>query len=120
MPSLKRAEHLLRHPEELLALLGDALRKAYAKRGALVKVFEDFLLLFRLVKAWVLGEYREIPRQVILWAVLAILYFLSPLDAIPDLLPGGLFDDVMVISFILKRIKTDLDRFSDWENGRKK
>lgn len=115
MRFFRQAEHLLRHPEQLLETLATALKKAYAKRSALFTIFEDFLLLFRLVKAWVLGEYRSTPRKVILWAILAILYFLSPLDAIPDIFPGGYLDDIAVISFILKRIKDDLDKFRDWE-----
>lgn len=117
---LRRARHLIRHPEELLTLLSQALQKAYAKRSVLYKIFEDFLLLFRLVRAWVMGEYRQVPRSTILWAVVAILYFLSPLDAFPDIFPGGYIDDVAMISFIIKRIKDDLDKFSGWESEEKK
>jgi uncharacterized membrane protein YkvA (DUF1232 family) len=117
---LKKAEHLLRHPEELLALLGQGLKKAYDKRTALYHVFEDFLLLFRLVKAWITGEYKEAPRTTIVWCVIAILYFLSPLDFIPDIFPGGYLDDIAIITFILKRIRGDLDKFTEWEKKKKK
>ena len=98
---LRRARRLIKNPEELLAIVAQGLAKAYSKRTVLVKIFEDFLTLFRLVKAWVKGEYKEVPRKTILWAVLAILYFLSPLDAFPDILPGGYLDDIAVITFIL-------------------
>ena len=101
-------------------MLAQGLAKAYSKRTVLVKIFEDFLLLFRLVRSWVMGDYKEVPRKTILWAVLAILYFLSPLDAIPDIFPGGYIDDIAMISFILGRIKPDLDLFSEWERKRKK
>lgn len=96
-------------------MLGRALKKAYEKRTLLVRVYEDFLTLFRLVKAWVTGEYRDIPKRVILWSVLAILYFVSPLDAIPDILPGGYFDDIAFIHFIVNRFQSDLERFRAWE-----
>ena len=116
MPGLfRRAEHLLLHPEELFATLATALRKAYSKRTILFRIFEDFLLLFRLVKAWVRGDYREAPRGVIIWAVLAILYFLSPIDAIPDIFPGGYLDDIAVISYVLRKTKDDLEKFRAWE-----
>ena len=116
---LRQVEHLLRHPDELLPMLGSALKKAYSKRSILLQVFEDFLSLFRLVKAWVKGEYRNVPRKAIFWAVLAILYFLSPLDFIPDLFPGGYLDDITVISFVIRRIQEDLDGFKNWEKNRK-
>ena len=116
MPKIiRRARKLIKNPEELIELLTQALGKAYAKRGVLYKIYGDFMLLFRLVRAWVQGEYRQVPRTTILWAVVAILYFLSPIDAIPDLLPGGFIDDIAMIAFILKRIKGDLDKFSGWE-----
>ncbi len=119
MPSIiHRARRLLGNPEELLATLSRGLTKAYSKRSVLVKIFEDFLLLFRLVKAWVLGEYKEAPKRTILWAVLAILYFLSPVDAILDILPGGYLDDIAMISFVLGRIKPDLELFSAWERAK--
>lgn len=121
MPKLfHRTEHLLRHPEELLATLTAALGKAYAKRLVIWKVFEDFLMLFRLVKAWVTSEYADVPKKTIFWAILAIIYFLSPLDLIPDIFPGGYFDDIAVISFVVNRIKADLDKFSSWERAQKK
>lgn len=118
MPRLfLRAKHLLQHPDELLAILGDAMRKAYSKRSVLVHIFEDFLLLFRFVKAWVVGDYRQVPKKSVFWALLAILYFLSPLDLIPDILPGGYIDDIFVISYVLKKIRVDLDQFRLWEKS---
>jgi uncharacterized membrane protein YkvA (DUF1232 family) len=116
----RSANHLLRHPEELLPLLGKGLKKAYAKRTALYAIFEDFLLLFRLVKAWVMGEYKDVPRKTIFWSVIAILYFISPLDAFPDLFPGGYIDDIAFITFVLGRIRGDLDSFTSWEKKKKK
>jgi uncharacterized membrane protein YkvA (DUF1232 family) len=119
MPNLlKRAQHLLRHPDELMHLLGDALRKAYANRKILFKVFRDFLLLFRFVKAWALGEYHDAPRISVLWAVLAILYFINPIDLIPDVLPGGYIDDIAFIAYVVRRIRGDLDKYTVWEEAR--
>jgi uncharacterized membrane protein YkvA (DUF1232 family) len=116
MPNLfRRAQHLLKHPEELLHMLGDAMKKAYAKRSVIVHIFEDLMLLFRFVKAWVKGEYREVPTRSVFWAIFAILYFLSPIDLIPDFLPGGYLDDIAVITFVLKKIRADLDKFIAWE-----
>lgn len=116
---LRRAEHLLLHPEELLRTLGEALRKAYDQRKILIHVFTDFILLFRLVKAWGTGEYKHVSRTSILWAVLAILYFLSPLDLIPDIFPGGYIDDIYVISFVARRIQEDLVKFRAWQKEQK-
>ncbi len=101
-------------------MLTTALSKAYAKRRVLYRVFEDFLLLFRLVRAWVVGEYRQVPRRTIFLAILAILYFLNPLDIFPDIFPGGYLDDIAFISYVIQKIKEDLEKFSGWESAKKK
>jgi uncharacterized membrane protein YkvA (DUF1232 family) len=47
----------------------------------------------------------------------ALVYFLMPLDAIPDpIVALGLIDDVAVISRTLKLTRTDLDRYQQWRN----
>lgn len=115
-----QARRLLRRPDELLALLGKGLTKAYARRILLWNVFADFLILFRMVKAWAMGQYKESPKQTILWAIAAIVYFVSPLDAIPDILPGGYLDDIAFITFIVNRIRPNLDEFLAWEKKQKK
>jgi uncharacterized membrane protein YkvA (DUF1232 family) len=53
--------------------------------------------------------------------VAAILYFISPLDVIPDFIPGvGYVDDVAVIAWVLNSIAHDLDDFRAWEQDRGK
>ena len=101
-PFFRRADFLLRHPEELVRTLGDALKKTYAKRAVLRRVFSDFILLFRFVRAWVRGDYREMPRKSVYWALFAIIYFLSPIDLIPDHIPVfGLLDDYAVLGLAI-------------------
>jgi uncharacterized membrane protein YkvA (DUF1232 family) len=108
---------LLRKPDELLNLMMKGIKLAYLRKAALVHIFDDFLLLIRLVKAWVKGDYQETPHKVIFWAVLAVVYFVSPIDAFPDLLPGGFVDDIAFIGFVIGRIRSDLDRFQLWEKS---
>jgi uncharacterized membrane protein YkvA (DUF1232 family) len=42
----------------------------------------------------------------------------SPLDLLPDFIPWiGLFDDAVVLAWLLASLAKDLDRFRDWEQG---
>ncbi|WP_404283527.1 YkvA family protein [Exiguobacterium aurantiacum] len=43
--------------------------------------------------------------------VAAVLYFVSPFDAIPDDVPLGLFDDAQVIDYVHEQLASDIDRF---------
>jgi len=41
----------------------------------------------------------------------------SPLDLIPDFLPGvGYLDDAMIVRFVYRAVKAELDRFMEWES----
>jgi len=44
-------------------------------------------------------------------------YFISPIDIIPDFLPLiGLSDDVALLVFIFKSIDEELLKFNQWQN----
>ncbi len=52
--------------------------------------------------------------------IVALIYFLSPIDLIPDTIPGaGYIDDVVVVSGCLALVRTDLEDYRIWrkENG---
>jgi len=72
-------------------------------------------VLIRLVQRTVRGQYR-LPWRSLVYAMSAILYFLSPLDLIPDFLLGiGYVDDVAVVFGVLNALRDDLARFVAWE-----
>ena len=58
--------------------------------------------------------------ESLLLIVAAIIYFVSPVDAIPDVLPVGLLDDAVVIAFVIGVVKEELDDFMEWEKKRSK
>ena len=113
-----KAEGYVRDPKKAKKLLEDAVKKAkdYEKnRGPLAEVWSYLTALYRLLRAYIRGEYRDIPWGSIVLVTVAILYFVSPIDLIPDFLPGGLIDDAALIVFVVKQIKADLDDFLTWE-----
>ena len=77
------------------------------------------MALFRLMKAYYSGDYRDIPWGSIVMATGAIIYFVSPIDLIPDWIPfAGYVDDAAVILFVVRQIKSDVDNFMEWEAER--
>jgi uncharacterized membrane protein YkvA (DUF1232 family) len=83
----------------------------------LTKLVNQVKLLYELVRAYVDGSYREVPWASIAMAVAATLYFLSPLDLIPDVIPViGLLDDALVVRFTLSAIQSDLRAFCEWKS----
>ncbi|WP_026692250.1 YkvA family protein [Peribacillus kribbensis] len=97
-------------------LLARALRKAGKNELSLKGVWTRLQLLFELVKAWSTGRYRDIPYRSLLMIVIGIIYFVSPIDFIPDFLFGlGILDDAAVLGFIVSQMDPDLNRFQQWK-----
>lgn len=79
---------------------------------------ERFYVLGRLIKAYALGRYRDIPWKSILIIVAAIIYFVNPLDLLPDLIPvAGLTDDFAVLVWVYNTVNTEIDKFLAWERA---
>ncbi len=80
-------------------------------------LLSDIPLLVSLVKSWVAGEYREIPYNTIVAIVATLLYVISPIDIIPDIIPGvGFADDAMAVAFCIKMLHDDLEKYKAWRD----
>lgn len=113
-----RAKKYVDNPKEINGLLKKALHKANHKKGSLTEVWDKLQLFLELVKAWSKGEYRDISKKTIVMIVATVIYFVSPIDLIPDFLVGlGIFDDVAVIGFTAKQISKELERFKSWKDN---
>lgn len=98
-------------------LADDALAKAARNRGALGRVWDDVTSLVRLLKAWAAGSYRAMPWRSVSVAIAGLLYFVSPIDAMPDFIPAlGFLDDVFIVTWVMRAIQKDLDKFRLWEH----
>ena len=115
----EKAKKYTDHPKEINGLLKKALHKANNKKGSLTEVWDKLQLFFELVKAWSKGEYHDISKKTIILIVATVLYFVSPIDLVPDFIVGlGIFDDVALIGFTAKQISTELERFKTWKDNR--
>ncbi len=115
-----RAGEYIKSPEKLLELADDAKEKAAGKKGALEDVRESLLTCLRLVRAYADGSYRQISWQSLLIIVASIVYFVMPIDLMPDFIIAlGLLDDAALLGWTVKAFKKEIDDFTAWENGRK-
>jgi uncharacterized membrane protein YkvA (DUF1232 family) len=117
-----RASILLRSPDELKSLTGWAARKLAgagavseklgAARGQLNAVLE-------LLKAYVSGEYRGVSARSLVTIVAAVLYFVVPMDLVPDYLLGlGLLDDAAVIGYAFSVVRAEVQDFEEWRGAK--
>ena len=109
--ALRKAKGYVAHTDSLCELLEKADRKAERNYEFLFPAWESLQALVRLIRAWLLGRYPA-PPVVILMATAAVVYFVYPLDFIPDGIPVlGFVDDTSVITFVAKASIQHLSRF---------
>jgi len=117
----RRAERLASDPEGTERLLSRAASKAERVRNArrMRGFWSDLTALFRMVRARLRGEYERLPWRSLVSALAAIVYFVNPLDVVPDVIPFlGYVDDAAVLAFVLRMISGDVARFRTWEEER--
>jgi len=79
-------------------------------------IVDSLQTLVRMVNAYRLGTYRTVPWQTIGKIVAILVYFVLPLDFVPDVLPVlGFTDDFALIFWALRSFGTDIDAFKAWE-----
>jgi uncharacterized membrane protein YkvA (DUF1232 family) len=120
--ALNRASRILGKPGRIILLLatfGRKLKQTNFTKEDTAIVKEKFFVLGRLLRAYAQGEYRTIPWKSLLLIVAAVLYFINPIDVIPDLLPIiGLSDDFGVLFMVYKSLRADIDQFLEWEKSK--
>lgn len=78
-------------------------------------MLSEIPILIALVKAYIEKRYLDIPIGSIIAVVGALIYFLSPIDLMPDFLPAiGLVDDAAVIGLALKFVHDDVKEYKAW------
>ena len=75
----------------------------------------DVPIMCSLVYNYVNKNYTEVPIGSIIAIISALTYFISPVDMIPDAVPGlGYMDDAAVITACLALVHSDLDEYQKW------
>lgn len=117
--ALRNAASTAIRPSRLLALLPKlAMKLKDANWGDVnaITAKDRFFVLGRLIRAYATGEYRNIPWKTILLVIAAVIYFLNPLDLIPDIVPlTGLTDDFAVLVWLYNTVGSEIERFQQWE-----
>ena len=117
----KVASKLINDKGKTLDKIQEGLKKATANKGSLTNVWDQLQLLFSLAKDYASGNYTAIPKSSIIAIVAALLYFISPLDLIPDFLVGlGFVDDAFVLGLVYKQVLKELDKYQVWKDSQKK
>ncbi len=115
--SKNKAADYIKSKDKLSGLIDKASTKANGKQSPLKDVWASLLAFFRLIRAYANGSYRQVSPQALLMIVASVVYFVSPIDLIPDFIFGlGLIDDATVLAWTIRACASDLASFIHWES----
>ena len=84
-------------------------------RNHFEKLYMQVRLALQMIKDYKAKRYTEIPWRSIGLISIGILYFLNPLDLMPDFIPIlGLTDDAVALAAIFKSLQSDLKLYCEW------
>ena len=114
-PLEAEAEVLLREKDQMEKYL-EELEIKFASIAGIGGTLAEIPVMISLVRAYIKGDYRVIPMASLIAIVAGLIYFMSPVDLIPDTIPvAGYLDDAAVIGFVLEAVKFDLEYYKKWK-----
>lgn len=102
--------------KKLLHQAGDKIKQV-GDNPKVAAALEPLMVFKRMVIAHRAGMYR-VSNKTLGLIVLGLVYFVMPMDIIPDFLPLlGFADDLSVIIAIYNSVKHEIEDFLTWESG---
>ena len=119
--SESKASVILKDKAKAGDTIKEALGKAITNKSDLEGVWAKMLLLFAVAKDYVNGDYTEIPKRSVIAILGGLIYFLSPIDVVPDFVPVlGFIDDIFVLNLVYKQVLKDLEKYKIWKDNQDK
>ena len=120
---ISKAKKIINDDEKLKKLIEDVLKKLKeisSDKKTSAKLNDSLRLFIRIINAYTTKEYTYVPWKTICLIVAGLIYFIYPVDLIPEFIPvSGLIDDIALIAWIYESIQEDIDNFLEWEKSLK-
>lgn len=116
----KKAERILKNKERTQKVLSKAkwLCDMLCNLPFIGKLFDGVGTLCELIMDYSRGLYNRIPLATVISLLAAIIYFVSPVDLLPDELPFvGVLDDAAIIYMVTMAAKNDIEAYKRWKSS---
>ena len=90
----------------------------YTHRHGWKKLRDNASQLWHYLSDVVTRRYTHYNKRALLLVVAALVYLVTPIDFLPDILIGGLIDDLTVVLYIIKSAKKELEFYDLFCKGR--
>lgn len=103
--------------KEMLQNASEKLKASEGDEGLRRKLIDYVKLIIRMITNSINGNYQNLPWQTLVMLVAGLIYFITPIDALPDFIPlAGLLDDATILVWLGKSFQDDLSKYKSWED----
>lgn len=113
---LRLATQYITNPQRMRELVETV--SQYTHRRGLKKLRDNVTQLWHYLSDVVTQRYKHYNRRALLLVVAGLIYLATPLDFLPDVLIGGLIDDLTVVLYIIKSTRKELEFYNLFSKGR--
>lgn len=107
---LDKSNSMLADKSKVLSVL--AILTKYMKKGGLKGIREQLGVLYNYISEIIQGKYKDYSGSSLSLALAAIIYVISPLDILPDLIPfTGYIDDIAIVTWAISKMDKELEKF---------
>lgn len=99
------------HPKKLKKLLKNV--RQYASREGLAQARDELVLICQYVRDVFTGRYKDYNVLHLSVIIGALVYVVTPVDAMPDFLPVGLIDDTAILLWATHEFASELERYRE-------
>lgn len=112
---LQQAKEYLSNSEKMKELLKSV--TDYVGKEGLSKVKDKLVLMYNFVADVISGDYKDYSLSNLAIIVAALIYVVSPLDLVPDIIPiVGLVDDATIVIWAVGVVNEELAKYEEWKN----
>ena len=112
------AHQVFKNKDRLNKVVQESMTKTN-KMDMFKKISKELKLAIGLVLDYSKGNYRDVKKKDIILIVAGFLYLLNPADIVPDfILFFGFVDDLSVLTYIVKKLDKELEKYDAWKNAR--
>ncbi len=114
----KKSISMVSNSEKMKALImrvGDKFKMLDSPSKGFGILRDHLQILVRMVKSHITGNYQSFSASTIFLIIFALVYFITPMDLIPDFIPVlGFSDDVSMVLLITRKLRQDIKKFEEW------
>lgn len=119
--AIDKSENLINNKERVNSILKETVNKIKKVKNRTKEFKNNLYIGVNLVKDWATGNYKEVPKKTIIYLFGAFIYFLMPIDFIPDFIfKFGLLDDIAVLNFVFTSFVDDIENYKKFKENQKK